>query len=138
MTVKEREKAYKEAQAERKAKIKAEPNKHKRFWKWIWFIIIFPFEWIWVNLRDWQTMLIFIIVFLVVSSEVWLSYLLGLIFYNQETLRNSLFAFASVCWVFWLSPATPFIIICISLTIAIKSILNKVKERKPPSKRKDK
>lgn len=32
MTVKEREKAYKEARAERKAKIKAEPNKHKRFW----------------------------------------------------------------------------------------------------------
>jgi len=118
---------YKQLQNERKDKIKQEPNKLKRIFKWIWYLISFPFVWIFYNIRDWRTALIFLIVFLVVSSEVRLPYLLGIIFYSNEPFRITMFSVASACWLFWLGPGTPFLVIVISLTIAIKSLFNKIK-----------
>ena len=118
---------YKQLQNERKEKIKQEQSKPKRLLKWLWYFISFPFVWIFYNIRDWRTALIFIIVFLVVSSEVWLPYLLGIIFYSNETFRITMFSVASACWLFWLGPGTPFLVIVISLTIAIKTLFNKIK-----------
>ena len=69
------EEQYKSKQNEWKSHIKSEPKKIKRFWKWIFYWTVFPFVWIWVNIRDWRTALIFVIVFLLVSSEVWVPYL---------------------------------------------------------------
>ena len=71
MTVKEREAQYKARQEEKKAHIRLEPNKFKRFLKWIWFYTAFPFIWIWENIKDFRTFIIFFIVLLLVSSEVW-------------------------------------------------------------------
>ena len=127
---KEIESRFKSKQAAEKEKIKAEPNKFKRFWKWIWHWIIFPFKWIFINIRDWRTALIFVIVFLLVSSEVWIPYLIGFIGWNNEPLRITMFSVGSACWLFWAGPGTPFLVICIGLTIAIKGVFNKIKERK--------
>ncbi len=129
---------YKKSQEERKAKIREEPSKWKRFWKWCWFYMTFPFIWIWINIRDYRTAIIFVIVFIIVSSEVWVPYLIGAIFWNNEALRISMFSFGSACWLFWLGPGTPFLVVCISLTIAVKGIFNKIKARKNKNKEIDK
>ena len=121
---------YKKKQLVWKTHIRLEPNKFKRFWKWVWFLIAFPFVWIWTNIRDWRTALIFIIVFLIVSSEVWIPYSIGFIGYQNESLRITMFSVGSACWLFWLGPGTPFMVICIGLTIAIKGLFNKIKEKR--------
>lgn len=54
------------------------------------------------------------------SSEVWVPYLLGWILHN-----NWLLGVGTACWLFWLGPGTPFMVICIMATIAIKGIFNK-------------
>lgn len=127
MSIKEK---YDVAQAKWKERIKAEPRKGRRFWKWVWYFIAFPWVWIFYNIRDWRTAIIFVIVCALVSSEVWVPYLLAFIFWSNEPWRIALLSFASACWIFWLGPGTPFLVICMSLTIGIKAIFNKVKERK--------
>ena len=92
--------------------------------KKIWGIITAPFKWIWNECKDIKTLIIFIIVFLVLSSEVWLFYLLGFIFQN-----NWFIGIASACWLFWLGPGTPFIPLCIGFTALVKSIFNKITKK---------
>ena len=79
---KEAEAKYKEDQLIWKTHIRLEQNKFKRFLKWCWFFIAFPWKWLWVNIRDWRTLVIFVITVLVVGSEVWVPLLLGWIFDN--------------------------------------------------------
>ena len=126
----ELERNYKLKQDIWKTKIKSCPNKHKRFWKWVIYLVAFPFVWLFYNIRDWRTFVIFIIVFVVMSSEIWIPYLLGVIFWKNEPLRISMFSFGSACWLFWLGPFTPFFPICISITILVKTLFNKIKNRK--------
>ena len=118
---------YKDADRLEKERIKSKHKGIKKFFSWVLYFIVFPFKWCWYNLRDFSTLLIFGIVFLVVSSEVWVPYLLGLIFIN---LRGALWAFGSACWIFWLGPGTPFMVLCISITIVIKGFINKIKFKK--------
>jgi len=112
-----------------KAKIKSEPNRLKRFFKWVLYLIVFPFKWLWYNIRDWRTALIFGIVCLVVSSEVWVPYLLAVITWGTNFSKIML-GVGSTCWIFWLGPGTPFMIICIGLTIGIKELFNRIKTRR--------
>ena len=128
--LKKLEEQYKKKQFEWKTHIRLESNKFKRFWKWVWYLIAFPFVWLFYNIRDWRTAIIFVIVFLIVSSEVWIPYLIGVIFWANEPLRISMFSIGSACWLFWLGPGTPFMVICIGLTIAIKGLFNKIKEKR--------
>lgn len=128
--LKKLEEQYKKKQLEWKTHIRLESNKLKRFWKWVWYLIAFPFVWLFYNIRDWRTAIIFVIVFLIVSSEVWIPYLIGVIFWANEPLKISMFSIGSACWLFWLGPGTPFMVICIGLTIAIKGLFNKIKEKR--------
>lgn len=128
--IKDLNKDFEEKKKASKEKIKQEPNKFKRFWKWVLYLIVFPFKWLWYNIRDWRTAVIFIITVVVVSSEVWVPYLLGFIFYANEALRITMFSVGSACWLFWLGPGTPFIIICIGITIGVKEIFNRIKLRR--------
>ena len=122
------EEKYNEQANARKEKIRQEPSKWKRFWKWVWFWISFPFIWIFYNIRDWRTAIIFIIVFLLVSSEVWVPYLIGFICWSNEALRISMFSIGSACWAFWLGPGTPFMIIVIGITIGVKAAFDKIRQ----------
>ena len=117
--------SYNQKQTEWKAKIRQEPKKLKRFFKWVWYLIAFPWVWVFYNIRDWRTAVIFVITFLVLSSEVWVPYLLGFIFHN-----NWLLGVGSACWLFWLGPGTPFMVICIMCTIGVKSLFNKCNKHK--------
>lgn len=128
--LKKLEEQYKKKQLEWKTHIRLESNKFKRFWKWVWYLIAFPFVWLFYNIRDWRTAIVFVIVFLIVSSEVWIPYLIGAIFWANEPLRITMFSVGSACWLFWLGPGTPFMVICIGLTIAIKGLFNKIKEKR--------
>lgn len=78
--------------------------------------------------------MIFVIVFLFVSCEVWIPYLIAFICWNNETLRYSMLGVGSACWLFWAGPFTPFIIICISLTIGIKSLFNTIHSKRKKKK----
>ena len=120
---------YEAKQKEWKDKIHSKPTKWLRFWSWVWYLIAFPWVWLFYNIRDWRSAVIFVIVFIVLSSEVWLPYLIGLIFWGNEGLRITMFSIGSVCWLFWLGPGTPFIVICISVTIGVKALFNKIKSK---------
>ena len=133
---KELEDSYKAQQLRWKTNIRLETNKWKRFWKWVWFIIAYPFVWLWVNIRDWHTALIFILVVVVVSCEVWVPYLIGAIMWNNEPVRISMFSIGSACWIFWLGPGTPFLPLCIGITIGIKALFKKKKQKRYEKKSK--
>ena len=133
----ELEQRYKEAKAKARAKIKEEPNRWVRFWKWVWYFISFPFKWLWLNIRDWRTVLIFAIVVLVVSCEVWIPYMIALITWGS-TLSKVMLGVGSTCWLVWLGPGTPFLIICIGITMGIKALFNKIEEKKNGRRNKEK
>lgn len=124
------ESQYESKQLLWKTRIRLEQNKWKRFWKWVWYYLAFPFVWLYWNIRDFRTAIIFVIVFLVVSVEVWLPYLLALIFWGNEPFRITMLSVASACWIFWLGPGTPFLPLCIGITIGVKAIFNKIKHKK--------
>ena len=68
---------------------------------------------------------------MLVSSEVWVSYLLAFIFWGNEIIRNTLLTFASACVIFWNLPFTPFLAIVITLTFFVKKIsLWQLRERR--------
>ena len=131
---KELEVEFKEKQSLEKEKIKAIPSKGKRILKWIIYLCVFPFKWLWVNIRDYRTAIIFALVFIVLSSEVWVPYLIGVICWANEPVRISMFSVGSACWLFWLGPGTPFLVICIGLTIGVKALFNKIKFRHKKAK----
>ena len=125
-TIKEIETEYKETQEKHKAKVKEEKRPFVRFFKWVWFWVSYPFIWIFYNIRDWHTAVIFVIVVLVVGSEVWVPYLLGFITRGTDFSKWML-GVGSACWVFRLGPFTPFMPLCIVITIGIKTGINKWK-----------
>ena len=98
--------------------------------KKIWNKIKQFFKYIIDNLKDWRTFLLFIIVCLIVGSEVWISYLMVFIVGIQTPLGITLSSFATACVVFWNLPFTPFLGICFALTMVIKKIINKKIKRK--------
>ena len=78
-------------------------------------------NWLKTNLKDTKNYIIFAIVFLLLSSEVWVCYILGFVFKSAK-----LIALASVFWAFWLGPFTPFLPLCVALTVLIRKILGKL------------
>lgn len=93
--------------------------------RWLWNKIVSVWKWIWRQLKDWHNLVIFVIVFLVVSCEVWVPYLTGAI-----TGDGYWFAIGSACWAFWLAPFTPFLPLCIAITLGIRKLWDKIKERR--------
>lgn len=79
----------------------------------------------WAQLKDRTNLVIFVIVNVVLSSEVWVTYLLAVITGNPWW-----WGIGSACWAFWLAPFTPFTAIAIALTFAIRKIYDKAKNRK--------
>ena len=132
MTINEeilKEKAYQERQKVKLTKIKAEPKSFAKFWDFVCFYAMKPFYWAKENIKDWRTAVIFLIVMAVMSSEVWVFYLLGVISWGSE-FSKWCFGIASTCWLFWLAPFTPFLPLCILITAFIKGIVNKIRFKK--------
>lgn len=78
----------------------------------------------WGILKDKTNITIYVIVTVVLSSEVWLSYLLAVITGNKW-----FWAVGSACWAFWLAPFTPFIPLCIAITFTVRKIYDKIKNK---------
>lgn len=83
------------------------------------------FGWLWKQLKDKTNIIIFVIVFSVLSSEVWIPYLLAIITGNKWW-----WGIGSACWAFWLAPFTPFLPLCIGITFAIRKIIDKIRNKK--------
>lgn len=78
-------------------------------------------KWLWQQLKDWRNLVIFVIVFIVLSCEVWVPYLVYFITGSKWWL-----AIGSACWAFWLGPFTPFLPLCIVITLGIRKLIDKV------------
>lgn len=77
------------------------------------------FKSLWNEFGNWKTFTIFIIVWLVMASPTWLGYILFFIFKNRWFL-----GIASTSLFFWnCVPCTPFIPICIAITLGIKKLI---------------
>lgn len=111
--------------AERKA-IKALKG-GKKLKAWLKWFFIYPLKWMWVNFRDWRIVAIFSVWCAVLSSEVWVSYLMALM-----TLGTSASAWwlgiANACWAWWLipDPLSQFMFYVIFLTIGTKAVLDRI------------
>lgn len=125
---KEKEDEFKRLRTTRKNFIKQEPNKWKRFWKLCWFYFSYPWIWCWKNIKDWRTFLIFFLTMLIVGCEVWIPLLLGLIF-KGTPFGTTMLSVGAACEIFWLGPGTPFLPLCIVITIAVKGLFNKLRFR---------
>ena len=93
--------------------------------KWLWNKIKTWWKNTWKELKDWKTLILFIVVTIILSSEVWVPYLIALI-----TGSKWWWGIGSLWWAFWLGPGTPFTLIDITITIAIKKLWIKLKEKK--------
>lgn len=129
MTFKELENNYKKRQLAWKVHIRWKKTKWQRFWAWVWYLIAFPWVWLFYNIRDWRTFVIFAIVVIVVSIEIWLPLLMAWITWGTDFSKVML-GVAGACELFWLGPGTPFILICTFITIGVKGLFNKIKSRK--------
>jgi hypothetical protein len=126
---KEAQEKYLKGLEEKKAEVRKEPNPFKRFWKRVWLLIEWPFLWVWASCKDWRVFVVFASVLLIVSSEVWVPYSIAL-FVTDEIVRGSLLSVATACWLFWLAPGTPFIPLCIFVTMGIMEIIYKIERGK--------
>ncbi len=69
----------------------------------------------WHQLDNWQTLLLFILVVIVMYIPVWGGYLLYFLFHWKWAMWMATGALA-----FWAAPFTPFFPTCIAITLAIK------------------
>lgn len=150
---KERLGDYESKQKAKSDAIKLEPSKWKRFWKRVWFLISWPFVYIWTQLHDWRFAIIFLVVCAVVSCEVWVPLALSLfappigwdasmwqdlwtaitthaIPEGNGTFKSSMFVMGIVIWGVWWLPGTPFLPLCIAITMGIKKLVDRHKEKK--------
>lgn len=93
--------------------------------KRLWIKFKTLISWLIKQLKDKKNIVIFIIVFLVLSSEVWIPYLLAIITGNKWW-----WGIGSACWAFWLAPFTPFLPLCIAITFGVRKIFDKIQKHK--------
>lgn len=123
--------------AMKKAEMYREHPKGKRFFPWLKLTLITPWALIWRWLRkDWHLFLYFAIWVVIVSCEVWVPYLMGLMTWGTDASKWW-FSIGSACWIWWAGPGTPFLAICLALTVAtdaavkgIKKAISKRRERR--------
>ncbi len=84
------------------------------------------------QLKDKTNIIIFIVVFLVLSSEVWVPILLGIITQNAWW-----YGIGATCWAFWLAPFTPFLPLCLGITFAVRKAYDALKKRSKNSEQSD-
>lgn len=82
-------------------------------------------KWIWSECKDWHTLVLLIIVVVLMYTPVWGGYLLHLLF---DVKWGS--AVATAYLAFWAGPFTPYFPLCITITFAIKRLIEKISGKK--------
>ena len=98
-------------------------TKSERFWAWVALLMKWPFKWLWMACHDWRLILIFVAWAAILGCEVWVPLLIA---WLVPSMRASMLAVAGVCETFWLGPFTPFMPLCIALTMGTKAIMDKI------------
>ncbi len=96
--------------------------------KKLWIKFINFWKWIWKECRDWRTLIVFIIVWLILMSPMIVGYILYFVTKNEWHLT-----YATAWILFWAGPFTPTIPICLAVTFAIKKIKEKRTKKKNAS-----
>lgn len=90
------------------------------------------FKWVWKECKDWHTLVLLGLVCLTLSLPIWLFYALGFVFHWDWA-----FWVATAVWGFWMLPGAPFFALSVSITLAIKKIFQKVREKRAREEAKD-
>ena len=96
----------------------------KRFFRWAKNKIVEFVKWVWQECKDWRTFVLFVMVCFVIGLPVWGLALLGIIFSWEWAVIT-----AGVAWAFWMLPGTPFFVLCIATTLALKRFFEKKAEK---------
>ena len=72
-------------------------------------------KWVWKECRNWQTILLFGAVCAVIGAPVWIGGILWFVFSWKWALAMML-----GCLAFWWLPGTPFMVLSLTVTLAIK------------------
>lgn len=96
----------------------------KNFIKKIINNVIDFLKWVWQECKNWHTLVLLGLVCLVLSLPIWIFYALGFIFDWGWA-----FWVATAIWGFWMLPGAPFFAVAVSVTLAIKKIFEKTKEK---------
>lgn len=96
-------------------------HKIKTTFSKIWRIIVKFCKKLLAQLKDKTNLFIFLIILLIMSSGVWLLFLLGMAFDSK-----ALMAAAAAYWAFWAGPMTPFFPLCVAIAIGIRKLLDKL------------
>ncbi len=91
----------------------------------LWNKVVHGLKKLLAALKDKVNIVIFIITFLILSSEVWVMYLMYFITGDLWFL-----GIGSACWAFWLAPFTPFLPLCLAITFFVRKIYDKIKAKK--------
>ena len=86
----------------------------------VWMYVKSDLKRILKQLLNWKTILLFLIVMAVIGCEVWVPYLIYFITGSEWWL-----GIGSACWLFWLGPGTPFLELCIAITLWIRGLMIK-------------
>ena len=81
--------------------------------------------WVWHECKDWKTLILLAVVCLVVGLPVWGGYLLAMIFHWEWA-----FWVASVCLGFWWLPGAPYFALCVSITLVIKRLYERITKKR--------
>ncbi|MBQ3390686.1 MAG: hypothetical protein IJG57_06430 [Firmicutes bacterium] len=84
-------------------------------------------KYVWTECKDWRTLVLLAIVMFVMYTPVWLGYILFHLFEIKWAL-----AMMTGYMLFWAGPATPFIPLCIAITLTVKRFLWKRPELPEP------
>lgn len=104
--------------------------KGKRFFPWLYMVLVLPWVLIWKWLRhDWRLFIVFGVWCAIVSCEVWVPYLIGFITWGTEASKYW-FGVGTACWAFWLSGGTPFLAICLGLTMLTEVVWKTITKHK--------
>ena len=125
---------YRKSLDDEKRSISSEPRRWKRFRLRVWLVVAWPWKWLWMACHDWRMVLIYVGWMAVVGCEVWVPLVIAWLT-TDSSLRAWMLSIAGTCEAFWLGPFTPFMPLCIALTIGTKALIDKAVERKSRKER---
>lgn len=81
--------------------------------------------WIIRECKNWQTILLLLVVATIIQIPTWGGFLLYFIFGFEWAL-----AVGTIAAIFWAGPFSPFWIVCVTVTLAIKKLIEKIFRRR--------